>query len=244
MTTARRVLLAAAIAVLPLALPLATQAQGSEQGIFDIYLRGVKAAQLGYSAVEQGGRYSAAAKLQTSGLIGWLRTVSYDAKSQGVISGREFRPSLYEEARNNDGEVRKARMAYRAGVPQGRELDPPRAQSELALDPAKQGGTLDVMTAIYAVLGAQPRDEVCQVDEHLFDGIRRSRITLGSPQVEGDTIRCTAEYRRIGGFKPDEMAERTVFPFQLTYEPAGDGKWHATRVDMETTYGRGSMVRR
>jgi hypothetical protein len=239
--TGIRALAAAALIAL---LPVTALAQSRDQGVFDIYLRGVKAAQLGYSGVTEAGRYSAAAKLQTSGLIGWLRTVDYDATARGTISTKGLVPSVYEEVRNNDGSIRKARMAYKGGVPQGRELTPPRPQSELALDPKTQGGTWDVMTAIYSVLGSQPKERVCTVNQHLFDGIRRSQITLASPKAQGDTITCAAEYRRIAGFKPDEMAERTVFPFTLTYAPNGNGQWHVTRVDMQTLYGKGSMVRR
>jgi hypothetical protein len=239
--TGLRALAAAALMAL---VPLTALAQSRDQGVFDIYLRGVKAAQLGYSGVTEGGRYSAAAKLQTSGLIGWLRTMDYDAASRGTISTKGFVPSVYEEVRNSDGNVRKARMAYKGGVPQGRELTPPRPQSELALDPKTQGGTWDVMTAIYSVLGSQPKEQVCTVNRYLFDGIRRSQITLAAPKVQGDTITCAAEYRRIAGFRPDEMAERTAFPFTLTYAPNGNGQWHVTRVDMQTLYGKGSMVRR
>lgn len=233
------------IAAMPVvAMPGAAAAEGEQAATFDIYLRGVKAAQLAYSAIEESGRYSAAAKMKTSGLIGWLRTVSYEAQAQGSVRGHDLVPSLYRENRINDDDERGAQMAYRGGVPQGRVFDPPQPPRPGDIDPATQGGTLDVMSAIYAVFREKPRDKVCAVDEHIFDGRRRTRITAGSPRAEGDTIVCDAQYRRIAGFSAEDMAERQIFPFRLIYEENGNGTWHVTRVEMETTYGKGSMVRR
>lgn len=239
-----RALRTIAAALLVAALPLAAVAESRHDGVFDIYLRGIKAAQLGFSAIEAGGRYSASGKFQTTGLVNRIRSMSYEAKSQGIFSRKDFVPAIYEETRYRNGDVGKARMEYRDGVPQGREFDPPRPPRDLAVDPATQGGTWDVMTAIYALLRPTPRDEVCALNEYLYDGTHRAQIVLGAPQQADDTILCNAEYRRIAGYKPEEMAERTVFPFRVTYEETADGTWQVSRIDMETLYGRGSMVRR
>jgi hypothetical protein len=40
------------------------------------------------------------------------------------------------------------------------------------------------------------------------------------------------------------MAERTTFPFTLTYKPAGNGRMRVTEVAMETIYGKAAMKRR
>lgn len=231
-------------AILMASVPLALPAESRQEATFDIYLRGVKAAQLAYSAVEEDGSYSAAAKMQTSGLVGWLRTITYEAQAQGRVRNHDLVPSLYRERRNNDGDVRSARMAYRGGVPLGRELDPPQPPREGDIDPATQGGTLDIMSAIYAVFREKPREKVCGIEEYMFDGRRRTQIVTSNPRIEGDVIVCDAQYRRIAGFSDEDMAERQVFPFRLIYEQSGNGAWHVTRVEMETTYGKGSMVRR
>jgi len=227
-----------------LVVPAAVLAETRHSGTFDIYLRGIRAAQMVFSAIEEDGRYSASARMQSSGLIGWLRTVTYDASAQGRISGNRLIPSIYREERNDDGRIRTARMAYRGGVPQGRELTPARAPRPDDIDPATQGGTWDVMTTIFAIFRDMPRDQVCDLDERIFDGRRVARIRLGGAEVSGDTITCAAEYVRIAGFQDAEMAERKSFPFRLTYAPAGGDLWRVTRVDMETAYGSGRMVRR
>lgn len=227
-----------------LATPVMASAQERQTATFDIYLRGLKAAQLAFNAIEDGGRYSAAARMQSSGVMGWIRTITYEAKAQGTHGGGTLTPQLYHEERNTDGRIRTARMEYRAGVPQGRILTPPRPPRADDVDPATQGGTWDVMTAIYAVFRDKTRDQVCRLDEVLYDGRRVARLRLGSAEVDGQTIACDAEYLRVAGFSADDMAERTSFPFRLTYEQNGNGQWHVTHVTMETAYGSGRMVRR
>lgn len=235
---------ASVAAFLIAAMPVAAAAQEQQAATFDIYLRGVKAAQLAFSAVEDSERYSAAAKLQTSGVFGWLRTVGYEAQAQGRVRGHDLVPSLYSERRINEDDERGAQMVYRGGIPQGRVFDPPQPPRSGDIDPATQGGTLDVMSAIYAVFREKPREKVCAIDEYIFDGRRRTRIAAGNPRAVGDTIVCDAQYRRIAGFSAKDMAERQEFPFRLIYEENGAGTWHVTQIEMETTYGRGSMVRR
>jgi len=227
-----------------LVLAAAAQAQTRTNATFDIYLRGVKGAQLVFSAIEEGGRYSAAARMRSSGMLGWVTALTYEAQAQGTVRNGDFVPRVYQEERNKDGRVRTARMAYRNGVPQGRELSPPRPPRPGDIDPATQGGTWDVMTAIFAVFREMPREQVCDLQQALFDGRRVSRITLGQPEASGDEITCDAEYRRVAGYSDADMAEGVTFPFRLTFEPAGAGLWHVTRVDMDTIYGRGRMIRR
>ena len=224
--------------------PVAAAAQERDSATFDIYLRGIRAAQLTYSTVEDGGRYSAAAKMQSSGIVGFVRTVTYEATAQGSVRGSTFVPSIYSEKRNNDGRVRTVRMRYRRGVPQGREMTPARPPRPDDLDPAAQGGTWDVMTAIFAVFRSTPRAEVCNLNQLLFDGRRVARISMSGPRESNGAISCAATYSRVAGYPASEMAERTDFPFTLTYTPAGNGEWRVTEVKMESIYGSGRMVRR
>ncbi len=239
-----RVISQAVLALLIVFAPAGGSAQSRDSATFDIYLRGIKAAQLGFTAIEDDGQYSAAAKMQSKGLVGVFTTITYDAKAQGRAVDGDYVPSLYEETRNRDGKIRTARMEYRRGVPLGRELTPARAPRAEDIDPSTQGGTWDVMTAIFAIFRSMPEDEVCGLDQILFDGRRVARIEMSNPQNSGNTITCTADYVRVAGFQDADKAEQTVFPFKLTYEPVGDGDWHVTRMEITTAYGSGRMVRR
>ncbi len=224
--------------------PLVSGAQSRDSATFDIYFRGVKSATITYSAVDDGSRYSAAAKLVSAGVFGLVRSVTYEAKAQGASVGGRLVPSLYEETRTRNGEVRTVRMEYRNGVPQGRVLTPAQEPQPENIDPATQGGTWDVMTAIFAVFRPTPRADVCTLRQRLFDGRRVMGIRTGTARVEGASIVCPAEYVRIAGYPPEDMAERSVFPFTLIYEPAGGDLWRVARVEMTTVYGNGRMDRR
>ena len=102
------------------------------------------------------------------------------------------------------------------------------------------------MTVIFAALRDRPADKACSMQLDVFDGKRRSRVALGNPQAGagGATITCTGEYRRIKGWSPEDMAERTQFPFQMRYERQADGMYRVVEITTPTTLGRATLRRR
>ena len=84
----------------------------------------------------------------------------------------------------------------------------------------------------------------CKVSLKMYDGRYVSSIAISKPEAQGESVVCAGHYIRIAGFKPAEMAERTTFPFTLTYEPAGNGRMRVTEVAMESIYGKAAMKRR
>lgn len=222
----------------------AASAQTTHTATFDVSLGGFRAGILAISGVETATQYSAAGKLQSSGLLRVIREISYDARSTGRITPGGFVPTRYQETANTGERVSRAVMDYVNGVPQVKSYDPPQERSARDVDPATQGGTLDPMTTIYAVLRDAPREDVCTLDVFMFDGRRRSQVTTAAPVADGDKIDCEGQYRRVAGFRESQMADRTVFPFRLTYSPNGDGTYHVTRVVFETLYGKAVLNRR
>ena len=233
---------------LVLGLTLVTSHVGAEprsQGVYDVALRGIRGATFSFASVEEGGRYSTTGKVTTSGIVAAIRRISYFAKTQGSIRAGRYVPSRYEESRTYAGEVSGSRIAYRGGVPVSRVYDPPRPNYKAKIDFATQGDAIDVMTAAFALFRDMPRDEVCTFNSFLFDGTRRAQVIMTGPRVEGAFLVCDAEYRRIDGYSEREMTEEgSRFSFKMSYGEAGNGLWHPKRVDMNTTYGRGRMVRR
>ena len=175
------VLLAAA---LMLAGPAVAQTT-SDQMTFDVYLGGIRAGVMGVSGVTDGSRYSAAAKIRTSGLVGLVRDAGYDARSSGTVVNGRFVPTRYEEETDTGSRANSAAMEYVNGVPQLKVYDPPQEPRARDVDPATQGGTLDPMTTIYALLRDVPRDAVCDVSLAIFDGRRQSALATAAPQADG-----------------------------------------------------------
>jgi hypothetical protein len=219
------------------------QAQTTHTGTFDVRLAGIPAGVVSFSAVEDGRQYSAAARAQSSGLVALVRDVSYDARASGRITGRGFVPTRYQESANTGERVSRAVMEFVRGVPQVKSYDPPQERRANDVDPATQGGTVDPMTAIYALLRDVPRDQVCTLSVPIFDGRRASRVTTSGPRADGERIRCEGEYRRVAGFSDRQMREKTRFPFSITYAPAGD-RYHVERIAIDTLYGRATLDRR
>ena len=211
---------------------------------FDISIRGLRAGALDLAGRVESDHYALSGRLESRGLLGLVRTFRYDATTRGRVVDDRFVPERYEElGRRGDRESRTV-MSYRAGVPGTRVREPARKPDSDALDPATQAGTVDLLTGIWGLLRDVPREAACNYRAEMFDGEKRSRVVTGGPVVQGEAITCTGEYRRLGGFSAEEMAEKQRFPFRLTYRPGPAGIMQVERLEMETTFGAGVMTRR
>ena len=219
------------------------QAQTTHAATYDLTLGGLRAGVVSFSAVEDGRQYSAAARAVSSGIVALVQDLSYDARSTGRLTGGGFVPSRYLESANTGERTSRAVMEYVRGVPQLKAYDPPQERRSRDVDPATQGGTVDPMTAIYALLRDVPREEVCTLDVPVFDGRRASRVTTAGPRADVDRIVCDGEYRRVAGFSGSQMRKKSRFPFTITYVPAGD-RYQVARVSIDTLYGRATLDRR
>jgi hypothetical protein len=223
---------------------LAAQAQTTETATFDLRIASLRAGVFSLSSVEDGRQYSLAARATSAGLASILSEVSFEGRATGRLTAQGFVPTRYQEAANTGERVSRAVMEYRRGVPQVQAYDPPQAPRPTDIDPATQGGTVDPLTALHAVLREVPHDAVCRVDLAVFDGRRASRVTLSAAQAQGDRILCPGEYRRVAGFSEGQMQRRTRFPFTITYAPVGEGRYRVERIVIETLYGRATLDRR
>lgn len=224
----------------------AAPATATEQGVFDVMLSGVRAAVVQYAANSDGNRYAVTGKVRTTGFLGAVVKASYEATARGQqIGPNAYRPSSFVETRNASGERSEAEMLYRGGRPQVKVYDPPRDADPHAVDPATQAGTVDPMTVIYAALRNQPEARVCDLTLQVFDGKRRSEVVLSKRRAASNgEITCQGLYRRIAGWSPRKLAEKTRFTFEMTYAPRGDGIYEVARVTTDTTFGRAVLQRR
>ena len=227
---------------LGLGLPAAAEPLRQEAR-FDLVMLGLTAGSLQFSGVEEGGRYAVRGVLTSGGILAFLRKVSYDARANGRIVDGRYRPARYAEIADTGTRRSEAVMEYARGVPKVMSYSPPRAPQKNDVDATTQGGTVDPLTALYATLQDVAPGKECQVTVPMFDGRRSSRLSITAPVAEGDRVTCQGEYRRIAGFSDKDMAEKTRFPFTLTYEPAPDGRMRVVLVEMDTLYGRARLVR-
>lgn len=225
------------------ALPVAAETR--QEARFDLEIRGIRMGQLVYSAVETATNYAISGTVQTTGLAGMLRKMRYDAKVQGRITARGFAPSRYDQSGGAGNRYSEETVTWSGGLPRITRREPPRAPDARDADPARQRGTVDTLTTIYATLRDVPQAEACKGGVVMFDGRYRMELQLSKPQAARDgSVICNGAYIRREGFSAEEMAERTRFPFTLHYRPDGAGNLRVTQVTMESLYGNARLVRR
>ncbi len=216
-----------------------------DQATFDLVMRGITAGTLTFSANQEGEGYAVVGRLASSGILAMIRKVSYDARAQGRIKGGRYIPSSYSEKADTGKRQSESVIAYQGGVPEVRVYNPPREPAPFDVDASTQGGSVDPLTALYATLRDAAPGQECNRTVQMFDGRRASQLALGKPQAQADgTVTCPGEYRRVAGFSPEDMAEKTRFPFTLTYAPAEAGVMRVTEVAMDSLYGKARLVRR
>ncbi|WP_097029809.1 DUF3108 domain-containing protein [Cereibacter ovatus] len=216
----------------------------TDKAAFDLVLRGIGAGTLSFSGTEEAGRYAVSGRLQSGGLLGMLRKVRYDAEARGGISGGLPAPLRYRESADTGKRQSNVEMSWRGGVPRVDAYDPPRDPRPYDVDPATQKGTVDPLTALYAVLRDVEPGKECRLSLDIFDGRRRTRLALAAPQAKGQGVTCTGEFLRIAGYSRKDMAEKTRFPFSLTYAPTAEGRMRVVEVATDTLYGRATLTRR
>lgn len=220
------------------------QDRPQDRGVFDIYLGNVPVGLFAYSGVEAGGQYSLAGQLRTTGLVGALTNVRYVAKSKGRVVAGRFVPSLYEEDATIGTRNTTLTIRYNNGVPNTPVFDPPESPDVLRVDPSAQGDAVDVLTGLFGVFRNVAEGQACRFSSFVYDGTRRTSMSLRLLRQSADEAVCAGQYRRIGGFTQDDLERRAVFDFRLVYAPREAGGWQVSRADVETIYGVVRLERR
>lgn len=236
----RRIVCAALLAASP---GLATANQ-TDEIVFDLTLKGIRAGKLAINGKIEGNGYGVSGILQSSGILAALRKVRYDATAAGTVTGTVFRPARYRAVSDTGKRHSEVELAYEGGVPAVLTYLPERKPRAGDISAADQAGTIDTLTALYAVTRTIPAAEACTFSATMFDGRRRSQVTLSAPEKTDSGVTCAGEYRRIAGFSASDMAEKVRFPFRLTYAPAGDDMLRVVEISMDTLYGKGALKRR
>ena len=213
--------------------------------VFDVVLKGITAGELVIDGKIVGNSYGAKGRMQTTGLAGAIKKIRYDASADGSFAQGRFTPRAVEVAARRGDDRSRNTVIYNGGTPVSVVHEPPRKPRPTDVNPARQSGTIDPLTALYAVLRDVPPAEACQLSVTMFDGTKRSQVALSSPQANGDGVVCTGEYRRLEGFSEKDMAEKSRFPFTLTYAPTADGtRLRVVEISTDTILGKGRLKRR
>ncbi len=228
----------AVAAALVMGAPLA-----AETGSFNVSFGGVRAGILAFEASESGGRYEMRGSVRASGIAGLAIDAAIDSAANGRVDGNRYRPSAAREITREGDERRERLIRYAGGVPSVTRT-PAKDPSRHAARPSTQGGTIDTSTAAYAILRDRPEALACALDLQIFDGERRHRITFDQKSVTSSGMVCEGTYRRVDGFSPKMMSERTRWPLRMDYARLSNGDYRVQEVSFPTSFGRARIRRR
>lgn len=237
--------LAAVLFGATVALGAPAQADQTDRIVFDVVLKGISAGRLTINGKITGSQYGANGTMETTGLAGMLKKIRYDATVSGGFAAGRFTPQHFEQTARR-GDARSAQtIVYKGGVPVSVSREPPRTPRPTDVDPAKQAGTMDPLTALYAVLRDVDKADACKLSVTMYDGTKRSQVALNPAKTQGEQVICAGEYRRLQGFSEKDMAEKSRFPFTLTYAPTPDGaRLQVIEISTDTILGKAHMNRR
>ncbi|MEL7138661.1 MAG: DUF3108 domain-containing protein [Pseudomonadota bacterium] len=231
-----------------------SRAPAALNGEFELFIGGLKAADLSVTSSFAGDDYRARATVTTSGMVSTLYDASIDVQVEGDLlsttSGKAaegllpLAPRLFRSDSVNPRQPRQVEMRYQDGAPVVR-AEPDYDDKPWAIDPADQVGRLDPVSAIIAGLGPSEGRALCNRRVEIFDARRHFAIELGEPtqpDAAGE-VRCEGEYIRLSGFKPKHLAKPNI-EVDVFFRPRADGLWELERIMGDTPVGTAVIRRR
>lgn len=216
--------------------------EAQDDGHFSIYWGGLSVGQLSYVLSVHDGRYTAQASAKAHGLIDTLFKPRLEAEGDGARNPSP-KPERYAIKVRFGDDVQAVRMRFGPqGEPAAVVADPPWKPRPWQIEPEDQAGALDPLSAAALFLAPMPPEGLCDGTVEVFDGRRRSRISLSPPAPHGPGWRCHGAWERVGGYKPEDM-ERGPVPLRADFAPRPDGLAQLIRVEADTGWGMGVVLR-
>lgn len=229
----------------------ATAPPNGDAALFDVHFGGIWAGtvDLTLSFVDDG--YAASAKGRTEGVVGALYGASFSAEAHGDAPGGAgpapgARPDAFSARGKFGGDKIRLSIDFGPTGPRMVEADPAFKPKPYQIDPTAQTGVFDPLGAAALLLRERPGGALCDARLDVFDGRRRSRVTLSPPKAGAlaGEIQCDAALTRVAGWKPKDMRE-PPFNFRLFFDRANvDAPARLRRFEVDTKYGMATAVRR
>ncbi|MFN4130688.1 MAG: DUF3108 domain-containing protein [Paracoccaceae bacterium] len=230
----------AGLVALCLATPV--MAQEADAARFTVSFGGITAGKMTLAARHEGTSYALTSQSVSSGLAGLFRSFSLTSRTQGTERNGQLTPQRYSAEAKGARQGRGADLTFDGGMATVLRADPPEADAPV-VDPSLHKGVVDPLTGLYSVLRDTTAAAACQLDLKMFDGHRVNRVTLSSPQANGDQLTCRGLYRRIDGYPPKELAKRPESAFTVTYRLMTGGVLRVAEVSVDSLFGQARMVR-
>ena len=209
---------------------------------YDFYLSGVPVAVGKFKASIEQTSYNAVSALKTVGIVGLFFDTEVVSSADGELMGGEaLFPAQFEMRSRTKDKRQDVKMVFADDAPETVQASPPFKKKRYEIDPAKQNGALDPMSAIVAAFMPRDAETVCDQVIPVFDARKRYDVKfLGKiREYEEDGrrfIECKGVYQRLAGFKP-KMMKKPSYPFKIRFAVGDDGTPRAVRIWGDTYFG-------
>jgi len=221
--------------------PLAVQAENIS---LNFYALGFRAGTITVNGNETTNRYAVKGAVTPTRLLKRIKDVGYTGSAKGTLKAGIMATTQYDGNARTGSRNSVVKMHWSGRKPVVDTYTPRRETRTYDITPAKQAGTIDLLTAAYGVFKSAPLDGLCATKYDMFDGRRRSHLTLGKPSVSGKIATCQGTYKRVAGFSPHNMQKKVTFPFTMHYEVQDDGTYRFRGFSADATFGKISARRR
>jgi hypothetical protein len=229
------------LAGLGLAAAVAAGPAAAETSTYDLSISGVHLGTVTLRADLAGSEYRAASKITPNGLVSAVTSYAFDGRARGwVDASGKVSPGTFRAESSSPRAKRKTEIVWQGETPVHVSVVPPRRH---APDPARAVGALDPVSAGFALLRVNAPEAICDTSVDVFDGSRRSRLTVGKAEAANDGYRCAGTYSQLEG-EAHSLSNQSSYPFTLTFVPNGAGKVRLERIETRTRFGPAVVARR
>lgn len=215
----------------------------SFEATYDVWLGGLRGAEVTLSVARDADGYAAEARMRAVGLAGFLLPAEATAQARGGSGPDGPAPRRFEAVGAFGGRPQVVEMTFDGGPAVTLRADPPLRARDYDPDLSRMGDALDPLSAAVAALAPVPEGEACGRTLSVFDSRRRVDLALGpAKRLEDGRLRCEGLYRRVAGFKARHM-RRPDHPFTVWWS-VEDGRARFERAQAPTPLGHAVALRR
>ena len=208
--------------------------------VYDVHFGGLKIGKAEISGAFGEQEYRATTRIETSGVADAFFTATVDGESHGVRDeAGALTPLRFIADTKTSERDQLVEIVFADGAPSIAQAVPAYKKKSYEIEPEKQIGAIDPLSAALQALAPAPAEQVCNTRLDVFDGRKRWALDFSNPRRDENIIECDGVYERIAGFKPKHMRRQTKFPFDVTYRVGDDGLAVVERILIKTDYGSG-----
>ena len=217
---------------------------------FNVTISGFPVGRVSYEGTVEGNEYKVQGFMGSTGFFGLFIGTRYSGAAIGDLRGDTPSPEVFRGRFEQRRQFAQVDIRYNDGLPISVERTPAREAQSYDASPSDARNHMDPISALYFLLRDRSDNELCTQDFGVFEGSRTARVKLSRATVDSsgnplvDRVICNGMYKRVAGFRDEELAARREFPFTITYLPTADGRHSASEFLAVTEFGLAKAVRR